>query len=200
MLLLSALITTDQLPRHSRAPLLCICMYVCLLRVCARLLDVYDALHLSSPLRDTLAPVRVTSHGAAILLSGAPFTHNGTLLLGLTPAADIRPFQRSTSAGILDGRIGITAPSKAGDQLVQAVDRHVRTIDGRGSRQERLRDSQRDLGGTERSETGSRAALLPVETRMSISETLSFGAAEAISRVDGVEGGPAGRQLNWNSR
>lgn len=177
-------------------------LYVCLLvRVCARLLDVYDALQLSSPLRDTLAPVRVTSHGAAILLSGAPFAHNGTLLLGFIPAsADIRPLQRSTGAGILDCRVGITPPAKTGDQVVQVVDRHVRPVDGRGSRQERLGDSQRDLGGTERSEAGSRAALLPVETRMSISETLSFGAAEAISRVDGVEGGPAGRQLNWNSR
>lgn len=153
-----------------------------------------------SPLRDTLAPVRVTSHGAAILLSGAPFAHNGTLLLGLTPTADIRPLQRSTGAGILDCRVGITPPAKTGDQVVQVVDRHVRPVDDRGSRQERLGDSQRDLGGTERSEAGSRAALLPVETRMSISETLSFGAAEAISRVDGVEGGPAGRQLNWNSR
>lgn len=41
-----------------------------------------------------------------------------------------------------------------------------------------------------------------VTYRVSISETLSFGAttSEAISRVDGVDGRSADRQLHWNSR
>lgn len=164
---------------------------------CVRLVGAFELLSL----RDTLASVRMTSHGAAIFLSGAPFANDGTLFLNAAPRPDIGPFQRSTGAGI-PGMVGITASTEASYQLVQAVDLHERAIYGGRSSQCRFGDSQVDLSGAERSEAGPRAAFLAVETRVSISETLSFGAttSEAISRVDGVDGGPAGRQLHWNSR
>lgn len=134
----------------------------------------------------------MTSHGAAILLPGARFTSDGTVLLDATPRPDVGPLERSTGAGISSSRRGSTATAEAGYQIVQAIDLHVRTVDGGWSRQSRLGDSHVDLGGAERSEAGSRAALLAVEAGVSISEALSLRAAsEAIGRVDAV---------NWNSR
>lgn len=69
-------------------------------------------------------------HGAAILLSGAPFANDGTVLLGVTQRSDVRPLQRSTGAGVSGrGSTGAAArtatASEASYQLVQAVDLHV---------------------------------------------------------------------------
>lgn len=130
----------------------------------------------------------MTSHGAAILLPGARFASDGTVLLDTTPRPDVGPLERSTSAGISGSRRGSTATAKAVYQIVQTVDLHVRSVGDGWTRQGRLGDSQVDLGGAERSEAGSRAALLAVETGMSISETLSVGSAsEAIGCVDAID-------------
>lgn len=137
----------------------------------------------------------MTSHGAAILLAGAPFTDGCTMLFGSTPRPNVGPFHRSTGSGI-SGSCRSASTAEARYQLIQAVDLHERPVGDGGPRQFRLGNSQIDLSRAERVEAGSRAALLAVEAVVSISETFPIAGSEAISRVNVIDDG----LLNWNSR
>lgn len=62
----------------------------------------------------------MTSHGAAILLAGAPFTNDGTVLLGAVSRPNVGPFQRSTGSGV--------PSAETRYQVIQVVNVHERSI------------------------------------------------------------------------